>query len=66
MNVVAVAAGIGDVPLAVLQSGGPSVCFADSLVLWSCHLLLRGCHGDDGNYRETDLVPVCSSQFYVL
>jgi len=53
-----VAAGISDVPAAVLRSVNPSVLPADSHVLRSGHLLLRCGNGNDGNYRETHLGPV--------
>ena len=59
MSVVAVAAGIAVIPGATVWSVGQSGHSASSHFLWSCHLLLRCCHGDDGNYREADLDTVC-------
>ena len=62
MNVVAVADGIRDVSAAVLWTVTASVLSADSHVLWSRHLLLRCCHGNDGNDREAALGTVSCSQ----
>jgi len=59
LNVDTVAGWIGDIPASILQPGGPCFLSADSHLLRSRHLLLRCCHGDDGNYREADLDTVC-------
>ena len=61
-----VAGRLSDILAAVLQSVIAYFLSADSHVLWSCHLLLCCCHGDDGNYRDAVGGTVCQFRFIII